>query len=294
VKIVPFIGAIAAGLFLFEFLDGAVLPLSSSGRLRGVGLDSTDGFERRKSSWDAVLLLLLPGYFGPGAGFGGSDVAELLCRAGYPFRTTGDYIAASIRTFTIFLIIGGVSAGLLLSANIGLPVSIGSASIFVLLGLRQPYSQLRKKIRNRASALKNNMLTGLAVLNALLTAGVSVQESLRRSASVGGPFCNLLGLLVAQMEVVPFSKAAEITEAHLPEPEDVEAVLFLRAVRDFYNRNRPLLPAVQGLQKAVHREVLETTESRAAMVRQRSGLFGVLAVLGLVITIIAPFMGVII
>ena len=33
------------------------------------------------------------------------------------------------------------------------------------------------------------------------------------------------------------------------------------------------------------------TEERAALVRQRAGLFGVMAVLGLVLAIIAPFMG---
>ena len=36
---------------------------------------------------------------------------------------------------------------------------------------------------------------------------------------------------------------------------------------------------------------VELTEARAALVRQRSGLFGVLAVLGLVLAIILPFMG---
>jgi hypothetical protein len=126
-------------------------------------------------------------------------------------------------------------------------------------------------------------------MNALLSAGVSVQESLRRCAGIGGPFPNLLGLLVAQMEVAAFNRAVEVVEAHLPDPKDVEAGLFLRAVRDFYNHNRPLLPSVQGLQTSVHREMVEATEARAALVRQRSGLFGVLAVLGLVITIIAPF-----
>jgi hypothetical protein len=37
--------------------------------------------------------------------------------------------------------------------------------------------------------------------------------------------------------------------------------------------------------------VVELTEARAALVRQRAGLFGVLSVLGLVLAIIAPFMG---
>ena len=41
----------------------------------------------------------------------------------------------------------------------------------------------------------------------------------------------------------------------------------------------------------VHRSVVESTEERAALVRQRAGLFGVMAVLGLVLAIIAPFMG---
>jgi hypothetical protein len=46
---------------------------------------------------------------------------------------------------------------------------------------------------------------------------------------------------------------------------------------------------VQRLQESVHRSVVEMTEARAALVPQRSGLFSVLAVLGLVLAIIAPF-----
>jgi len=37
--------------------------------------------------------------------------------------------------------------------------------------------------------------------------------------------------------------------------------------------------------------VVEAIEPRAASVRQRTGPFGVMAVLGLVLAIIAPFMG---
>ncbi len=120
-------------------------------------------------------------------------------------------------------------------------------------------------------------------------AGVGVQEALRRTASVGGPFCNLLGLLIARMEVEDFRKALATTQAHLPDPGDVEAHLFLRDVEAFFVHNRPLLASVQALQEAIHRNVIEATEARAALVRQRSGLFGVLAVVGLVISLIAPF-----
>jgi hypothetical protein len=106
---------------------------------------------------------------------------------------------------------------------------------------------------------------------------------------VGGPFCNLLGLLVARMEVEDFGKAIEVTRAHLPDTCDVEANLFLRDIQDFFANNGPVLSSVLGLQEAVHRSVIELTEARAALVRQRSGLFGVLAVVGLILAIIAPF-----
>jgi hypothetical protein len=145
--------------------------------------------------------------------------------------------------------------------------------------------------RRRAEGLRNNMLIGLSVLSSLLSSGVGVQEALRRASTVGGPFCNLLGLLVARMEVDDFGKAIEVTRAHLPDPNDVEANLFLRDIYDFFANNRPVLSSVQGLQESVHRMVVEMTEARAALVRQRSGLFGVLAVVGLVLAIILPFMG---
>ena len=135
------------------------------------------------------------------------------------------------------------------------------------------------------------MLIGLSVLSSLLSAGVGVQEALRRTAAVGGPFCNLLSLLVARMEVEDFNKAILTTRAHLPDPMDVEADLFLRDVEDFFAHSRPILTSVQALQEAIHRSVIETTEERAALVRQRAGLFGIFAILGLTFAIIGPFLG---
>jgi Flp pilus assembly protein TadB len=165
------------------------------------------------------------------------------------------------------------------------------AMIFIVLGLRRPYVRMKTLAKKRAESLRNNMLIGLSVLSSLLSSGVGVQEALRRASTVGGPFCNLLGLLVARMEVEDFTKAIEVTRAHLPDPSDVEANLFLRDIQDFFANNRPVLSSVQGLQESVHRSVVELTEARAALVRQRAGLFGVMAVLGLVLAIIAPFLG---
>jgi hypothetical protein len=40
----------------------------------------------------------------------------------------------------------------------------------------------------------------------------------------------------------------------------------------------------------VHRLMVEETESRAAMVRQRANLFGIFGVVGMLLTLILPFM----
>ncbi len=72
---------------------------------------------------------------------------------------------------------------------------------------------------------------------------------------------------------------------------NIKSRLFLRDIYDFIANNCPVLSSVQGLQESVHRTVVEATEARAALVRQRAGLFGVLAVVGLVLAILAPFMG---
>ena len=245
----------------------------------------------RRSAWYALLGAVWPARFDPSAATNMADVVELLRRAGYPYETPGAFYATAIRTFSLFLAVGGLLAGVLFSMGMGI-AGIALAAIFIFLGLRRPYSQLKSLARRRAGAMRNNMLTGLAMLNSLLASGVGVQEALRRVAGVGGPFCNLLGLLIARMEVDDFAKAIQTTRAHLPDPGDVETNLFLRDVEDFFVHNRPLSSSVQALQEAVHRNVVESTEARAALVRQRSGLFGVLAVMGLVISIIAPFAGI--
>ena len=214
----------------------------------------------------------------------------MLRRAGYPYDSPGEFYAGAMRDFTIFLTEGGLLAGAIASMNMLVAAPV-IALIFIFLGLRRPYVRLKTLAKKRAEGLRNNMLIGLSVLGSLLSSGVGVQEALRRASAVGGPFCNLLGLLVARMEVEDFTKAIEVTRAHLPDPADVEANLFLRDIHDFFANNRPLLSSVQGLQESVHRSVVEITEARAALVRQRAGLFGVMAVMGLVLAIIAPFMG---
>ncbi len=283
-----FLGALALSVLAFELLTSIQNAWGPFGRNRLLAPDTTR--TKRRSTWEALLVALLPGRFDPQKARNSADVVSLLRRAGYPYDSVGDFYAAAIRDFSLYLIVGGLLAGALAAMDM-LPAAPFVALIFVLLGLRRPYVRLKALARKRAEAMRNNMLIGLSVLSALLSSGVGVQEALRRAASVGGPFCNLLGLLVARMEVEDFNKAIEVTRAHLPDLSDVEANLFLRDIQDFFANNRPVLASIQGLQEAVHRSVVELTEARAALVRQRSGLFGVLAVVGLVLAIIAPFMG---
>ena len=285
-----FIGALSLSLIAFELASALTGGLVRTHRLDGPMAGEAEPAPRR-STWQALLLILWPGRFAPAAAKDAAQVVGLLRRAGYPYNTPGEFYAASIRIFSIYLALGGLLAGGMFFA--GLPLAeLGLAGVFIFQGLRQPYSSLRRIARRRAEAMRNNMLSGLAMLNALISSGVGVQEALRRTAGVGGPFCNLLGLLIARMEVEEFGKAIETTRAHLPDAADVEMGLFLRDMEDFFVRNRPLLPGVQALQEAVHRNLVEATEARAGLVRQRSGLFGILAVLGLVLSIISPFAGV--
>ena len=293
-----FLGALSLSVLAFELISVFQTAFSTFGGNRLMNLNATTSTKRR-STWEALLVAILPGRFDPDQAKNMADVVSLLRRAGYPYDTPGEFYAVAIRDFSIFLGVGGLLAGALAAtlapgASAGVNMIAAApviALIFIFLGLRRPYVRLKNLAKKRAESLRNNMLIGLSVLSALLSSGVGVQEALRRASSVGGPFCNLLGLLVARMEVEDFTKAVEVTRAHLPDPADVEANLFLRDIYDFFANNRPVLSSVQGLQESVHRSVVEATEARAALVRQRAGLFGVMAVLGLVLAIIAPFMG---
>jgi hypothetical protein len=293
-----FLGALSLSVLGFELMSVFQTAFSTFGGNRLMNFQSSTPTKRR-STWEALLVAILPGRFDPDQAKNMADVIGLLRRAGYPYDTPGEFYAVAIRDFSLFLAVGGALAGALAatlapgaSAGVGvIAVAPVIALIFIFLGLRRPYVRLKSLAKKRAEGLRNNMLIGLSVLSSLLSSGIGVQEALRRASSVGGPFCNLLGLLVARMEVEDFTKAVEVTRAHLPDPADVEANLFLRDIHDFFANNRPVLSSVQGLQESVHRSVVEMTEARAALVRQRAGLFGVMAVLGLVLAIIAPFMG---
>ncbi|MBT3389711.1 MAG: hypothetical protein HN413_04810 [Chloroflexi bacterium] len=288
-----FLAALSMAVFAFELASAAAIALSTFGRdyrLDGAYVEGMDAAPMRRSTWNALLIAVFPARFDPAEARNKLDVVSMLRRAGYPYDTPGEFYAVAMRTFSIFLAVGGLLAGALFFMD--MPMAAAPvAAVFVFLGLRRPYVHLRMLAKQRAEAMRNNMLIGLSVLHALLSSGTGVQEALRRVSGVGGPFCNLLALLVARMEVEDFSKAVQTTAAHLPDPKDLEANLFLRDVEDFFVNNRPILSSIKALREAIHRSVVEATEARAALVRQRSGLFGILSVVGLIFSIVGPFLG---
>jgi hypothetical protein len=287
--VLAFLGALSVATFTFELISALQYGFFRHSRLDGAYQNHAQQPIRR-STWEAILIALFPKRFDPDHARDLLDVVALIRRAGYPYSTPGEFYAAAIREFSKYLVIGGLMAGSL-AMNGMLVAAPLFAAFYIYLGLRRPYTRLKKMAKARAETMRNNMLIALSVLESLLSSGVGVQDALRRTAAVGGTFSNLLGLLVAQMEIKDIESAIEVVQAHLPDPGDTDATLFLADILDFFQRSRPILSSVTALRESVHRSVLELTEERAALVRQRSGLFGVTAVIGLVLSMVMPFLG---
>jgi hypothetical protein len=247
--------------------------------------------KRRGTTVDAILLAIFPKRFDERYASNATDVVALLRQSGYYYATPGEFYAAAIRDFSQYLVIGiSLTIGLFILA---MPVAaVPILAIYIVLGLRRPYSRLRRVAKKRDDAMKNNMLLGLSVLESLLSVSTGAQTAFAETAKIGGPFCNLLALLAVQIEKSPPEKAVEIVAAHLPNPRDIEANLFLADVLAYFQESRRILSGVSALRLSVHRLVLDNTEERAALVRQRANLFGIFSVVGLLLALILPYMGI--
>lgn len=247
--------------------------------------------KRRGTTLDALLLAVFPKRFDERYASNATDVVALLRQSGYYYATPGEFYAAAIRDFSQYLVIGvALAVGLVI---LDMPVAAAPILvIYIVLGLRRPYSRLKRVAKKRDDAMKNNMLLGLSVLESLLSVSTGAQTAFAETAKIGGPFCNLLALLAVQIEKSPPEKAVEIVAAHLPNPRDIEANLFLADVLAYFQESRRILSGVSALRLSVHRLVLDNTEERAALVRQRANLFGICSVVGLLLALILPYMGI--
>ena len=127
-----FLGALAASVLVFEFLSASQRALSVFGNNRLMQVGTVEPVKRR-STWDALLVALLPGRFDPDQARNTRDVVSLLRRAGYPYDTPGDFYAAAIRDFSLFLAVGGMLAGAMAAMDM-LGGGIFLAAVFIFLG----------------------------------------------------------------------------------------------------------------------------------------------------------------
>ena len=100
-----FLGALSLSVLAYELMNafqGAV-SLFGSNRLISTGTAST----QRRSTWEALLVAVLPGRFDPEKAKNTADVVSLLRRAGYLYDTPGEFYAVAIRDFSLFLGVGG-------------------------------------------------------------------------------------------------------------------------------------------------------------------------------------------
>jgi Flp pilus assembly protein TadB len=281
-----FVAATAAMIVAYEILS----------KRRKIAKSALEGYHVAEPSLEtptpsllqAIAVALFPNYLTDQNAKRHENIIDLLRRTGYAFQTPGEFYAYAVRVFIQNAVIGTALAAVCVLIEIP-EIAPLAAGFLIYDGLKKPYRKLNILAKKRAQAFRNNMLAGLSTMKSLLEAGVGVQEAMRRTAEVGGPFCNFLLLIVSRMELDQFTDAMEIAYKHLPDPKDVEAVMFLKDLESYFVYNRELLPAVSALQENMRRIIVEETESRAALVKQRASLYGVFAVIGMLITLIIPF-----
>jgi hypothetical protein len=270
-----------------------------SDQLGGVKHALAAVYQGEKNVWqrsvlEAILVGLWPGRFDPLKARRRENVIVLLKRAGYPYDTLAQFYAVAARDFITWVTVGAIVSALMVM--VGMPYLVPlEALIFGWLGLNRPYARLRAMAKRRASLVSQNMLVALSVFEALLAGGLQVQESIKTVANLGGPFCNLLLLLGSKMAESGGTIESAIKEAleHLPDPSHIEARLFFQDLRDSYDqyKQRKLSASIPPLRRAVHRDVVDTTSARAAQVRQSSTILGVFALVGMILTMILPYIG---
>jgi len=290
VTLLAFLAAIAGAVAVLDFAAIVFQPKVASRLDVRVG-EAAEVASPRAGGWTAILGVVLPRWFNPERARGREKVVDLIRRAGYhPYGSVREFYLAAMAEFGKGIIMAAVVAVAFYLLGMRF-LSVPFAVLFLWLAYRKPYTRLREAAQKRAEMMRPNMLAGLAELESLLHAGVGVQEALRRTAQLGGPFCNLMGLLVARLEVEAPAQALKRVEQHIPDPSDTNMVLFLRDLEDYFLRQRPLEQSVRALRHAVHQDIVNATVARASKVKQRAGLYGILAIIGMLISALAPLFG---
>jgi len=111
-------------------------------------------------------------------------VIDLLRRAGYPYATPGEFYASAIRFFTVYLVAGAITAGILAVLGLGVAAPFLAAG-FIYMGLTRPYANLRTLAKKRAEACA--IICWLAWRTRIAPGcRAGVQESMRAASLIGG------------------------------------------------------------------------------------------------------------
>ena len=133
--IVVCLGALALSVLTFELLTALQRATAIFGANRLSNMNDTTASHR--STWEALLVAVLPGRFEPENAKNSADVISLLRRAGYPYDSPGEFYAAARRDFSLFITVGGLLAGALAAMDMAIAAPF-VALIFGFLGLRRP------------------------------------------------------------------------------------------------------------------------------------------------------------
>lgn len=293
INFLAFVAAVCAGIVVFELGNAlyVVKRPKETDRLRHPSAKSPqEKSPYTRNAFEALIVALLPARFDPNQATDKDTVESLIRRSGYYYSTVGDFYAAALRDFVLFLFVAALYAGLMSMMSMAfLGIIVGGLVIFA--GLRQPYERLKKIAKQRGEALQNNMLAGLTVMEATISANAGLEAAAGRAAKVGGPFCAVLGIFRAELsrndnDVV---KAVEVAQTYLPDPNDIDAILFLESMKEAVGGRPRFLRTIQSMRRETQRRILNTAEARASNVRARATLFGFLAAIGMLGSLILPY-----
>ena len=245
----------------------------------------------RHNILEAFVLTIWPARFDPDRAADKESVETLLRRSGYYYATVGEFYAAALRDFVMFLIVAVFLASLMFMMKMT-AIGLLMAALLIYNGLRWPYARLKSMARQRADSVQNNMMVAMTIMESMAAAGRGALEGAKSAQNIGGPFCAVLAVYIKNL--TRFSgdptRAMEEAKTFMPDPGNLDAILFLDAIRDDEKGTRGrFLETVHAARIEAQRRILTTSTARASKVQSRAVIYGFMASIGMIATLILPY-----
>lgn len=273
------LGAGAAAGAFYELVNAAASRRRSF--LRG---------RREPSLFRVIIAAAFPGRFDPTRL--PRSIPELIRRSGYLYAGPAEYTAVAARDLAFFLLLGALMSGAALLATRGsLAAAVAVAMVFGFIGLRRPRSRLKAAVKRRAENVPFSLLNVLAISTPVFQSG-GIYAGLEVASQQPGVIGNLCRMLLFHLRNgAPPSEAVRLVIEHLPDPDDPLAETFFRTIEAGLVGGQGAAEALKELLNMTTQHVHELVEARAAVAKRMAGLFGVIAVIGMVLSIILPGLG---